>query len=85
MNNIFHNLINKGDVAIFIDNVLVGMETEEEHNELIEEILKQLKEHDLYIKPEKYEWKVKEVSFLGVVIEPNGIKMEKEKVRGVLE
>ena len=55
MNNIFHNLINKGNVAIFIDNVLVGMETKEEHNELVEEILKRLKEHDLYIKSEKYE------------------------------
>jgi len=28
---------------------------------------------------------VREVGFLGVVIGPEGIKMEKEKVRGVLE
>jgi len=40
MNNIFHNLINKGDVTTFIDDVLVGTETEEGHNELVEEILK---------------------------------------------
>jgi len=80
MNDIFHSLINKGDVATFIDNVLVGTETEKEHDELVEEILKRLEEHDLYVKPKKCEWKVQEVGFLGVVIGPNRIKMEKEKV-----
>jgi len=39
----------------------------------------------LYVKPEKCEWKVREVGFLGVVIGPDGIKMEKEKMRGMLE
>jgi len=85
MNGIFRDLINKGDVATFIDDVLVGTETEEGHDELVEEILKRLEEHDLYVKLEKCEWKVQEVGFLGVVIGPDGIKMEKEKVRGVLE
>jgi len=85
MNDIFRDLINKGDVATFIDDVLVGTEMEEGHDELVEEILKRLEEHDLYVKPEKCEWKVKEVGFLGVVIGPDGIKMESEKVRGVLE
>jgi len=85
MNNIFQDLINKGDVATFIDDMLVGTETEEGHDELAEEILRRLEEHDLYVKPEKCEWKVREVGFLGVVIGPDGIKMEKEKVRGVLE
>jgi len=85
MNNIFRDLISKGDVATFIDDVLVGTETEKGHNELVEEILRRLEEHDLYVKPEKCEWKVREVGFLGVVIGPNGIKIEKEKVRHVLE
>jgi len=85
MNDIFRDLINKGDVATFIDDMLVGTETEEGHNELVEEILRRLEEHDLYIKPEKCEWKVREVGFLRVVIRPDGIKMEKEKVRGMLE
>ncbi len=39
----------------------------------------------MYMKLEKCKWKVREVEFLGVVIGPEGIKMEKEKVKGVLE
>jgi len=53
MNDIFRDLINKGDVATFIDDVLVGTETEKEHDELVEEILRRLEEHNLYVKPEK--------------------------------
>ena len=37
-----------------ITNVLVGTETEEGHDEIIDEILKRLEENDLYVKPEKY-------------------------------
>jgi len=36
------------------------------------------------VKPEKCKWKVREVEFLGVVISPKGVEMQKEKVEGVL-
>jgi len=84
MNRILRDMINKGKVAVFVDNVLVRTETEEEHNKIVEEVLKRLEENDLYIKPEKYAWKVRKIGFLGVVIEPNGIKIEREKMDGVL-
>ena len=58
MNEILRDLINKGKVTTFVDDVLVGTETEERHNEIVKEILKRLKENDLYIKPEKCVWKV---------------------------
>ena len=84
MNEILRDLINKGKVAAFVDDVLVGTETEEEHDEIVEEILKRLEENNLYIKLEKYIWKAREIGFLEVVIEPNGIEIEKEKMDGVL-
>jgi len=85
MNELLRDLTNTGKVAVFIDNVIVGMETEEGHDELVEEVIKRLEENDLYVKPEKCKWKVSEVEFLGVVIGQEGIKMEKEKIKGVLE
>jgi len=54
MNKILRDLINKGKVAAFVDDILVGTETEEGHDKIIEEILKRLEENNLYIKPEKY-------------------------------
>ena len=51
----------------------------------VTEVVKKLGENNLYIKPEKYKWKVREVGFLGVVIRLEGIKMEEKKVKGVLD
>ena len=74
-----------GKVAAFIDDIIVGTETEEGYNEIVAEIIKKLEKNDLYVKPEKCKWKVKEVGFLGMVIGFERIKMEEEKVKGVLE
>jgi len=84
MNEILRDLINKGKVAVFMDDVLVGTETEEGHDEIVEEILRRLEENDLYIKLEKCVWKMRKIGFLGVIIGPDGIEMEVEKVDGVL-
>jgi len=85
MNELLRDLINTGKVAAFIDDVIIGMETEEEHDEIVAEVIRRLEENDLYAKLEKCRWKVREVGFLGVVIGLEGIKMEKKKVKGVLE
>ena len=46
----------------------MGVEEEKEHDKEIEEVVKRLVENNLYVKPEKCKWKVREVGFLGVVI-----------------
>ena len=84
MNEILRDMINKGKVAAFVDDVLIGTEIEEGHDEIVEEVLKWLEKNDLYVKPEKCVWKVRKIGFLGVIIGPNRIEMEKEKVDGVL-
>jgi len=84
MNEILRDLINEEKVAAFVDDVLVGKEMVEGYDEIVEEILKRLEENNLYIKPEKCVWKTRRIGFLGVVIGPNGIEMEAEKVKGVL-
>jgi len=84
MNNLFQDLINQGDTVMFIDDILVATNTEERHDELVEEVLKRLEENNLFVKPEKCRWKVREVEFLGVVIGPKGVEIQKEKVEGVL-
>jgi len=53
MNDLFRDLINQGDTATFIDDILVATDTEEEYNKLVEEVLKRLEENDLFVKPKK--------------------------------
>jgi len=54
INDLFRDLINQGDMATFINDILVAMDTEEGHDELVEEVLKRLEENDLFVKLEKY-------------------------------
>ena len=63
INKILRDLINTGKVAVFIDDIIVEIEDEEEYNELVAEIIKRLKENNLYVKLEKYKQKVREVGF----------------------
>jgi len=53
MNDLFQDLINQGNMVTFIDDILVATDTEEEHDELVEEVLKRLEKNDLFVKPEK--------------------------------
>jgi len=82
MNELLRDLINTGKVIVFIDDIIIGIENEEGHDELVVEVVKRLEENDLYVKLEKYKWKIREV---GVVIRLEGIKMEEKKVKGVLD
>ena len=52
INELLRNLINTGKVVAFIDDVIVEMEIEKEHDELVMEVIKRLEENDLYVKPE---------------------------------
>ena len=54
MNEILRDMINEGKVAAFVNNVLIEMQIEKRHDKLVEEVLKQLEENDLYVKLEKY-------------------------------
>ena len=85
MNNLLRDLVMEEKVAVFIDNVMIAMETEEGYNEIVEEVLRRLEENDLFVKPEKYIWKVREVGFLGVIIGEDRVEMEKEKVQEIIE
>ena len=85
MNDLLRDLVVEEKVAVFIDNVMIATETEEGHNEIVEEVLRRLEENNLSVKPEKCVWKVRKVGFLGVIIEEDKVRMEKEKFQRVIE
>ena len=76
-------MINTGEVASFIYNMIVEIKKEKEHNKVVKRVVKRLMENDLYIKLEKYKWKIRKAEFLGVVIELEIIKIEEEKIKMV--
>ena len=53
INNLLRDLVVKKKIVVFIDDVMVTMETEEGHNKIVKEVLRRLEENDLFVKPEK--------------------------------
>ena len=85
MNDLLKDMIEAGNVATFSNNVIVGIETEEKHDKLVEEALKRIVKNDLFVKLKKCVWKVREIGFLEVMIEPDSIRIEKKKVQEVVD
>jgi len=85
MNYILREQINTGEVASYINNILVGTDAEEEHDKVVEEVLKKMEETDLYMKPKKYVWKSRRVNFLGVEFGLERVWMEKEKITEITD
>ena len=83
MNKIFHDM---SDVCIvYIDDLMIftPMDNQEEHDRIVLEVLKCLRDNDLFVKPEKCCFRVTEVDFLSMIISCNGIKMDPEKVNAI--
>jgi len=80
MNDLLRDLVVEEKVAVFIDDMMIAIEIEKGHDEIVEEVLRRLEENNLFVKPEKCVWKNREVGFLGVIIGEDRVKMEKEKV-----
>lgn len=85
MNTIFANLVAKGKVAVYLDDILVFTETLEEHREIVQEVLSRLEKHDLYLHPEKCEFEKDLVEYLGLVIKKGQVSMDPTKVKAVTE
>jgi hypothetical protein len=72
-------------VVIFIDDILIYSENEEEHAKHLRIVLSRLREHKLYAKFSKYEFWLKKVPFLGHVLSGEGISVDPTKVQEVLD
>jgi len=84
MNRIFHPYLDQF-LVVFIDDTLMYSKSEEEHMEHLRVVLHDLKEKKLYVKLSKFEFWLREVSFLGHVIWKGGIAVDLSKVDAVLQ
>ncbi|KAL7281156.1 hypothetical protein ACG7TL_004464 [Trametes sanguinea] len=85
MNDLFRDLILKGKVIVYLDDILVFTETLEEHRHVVRQVLQILREQKLSCKPEKCEFEVAETEYLGHIIGAGIVKMDPAKVAGVAE
>jgi hypothetical protein len=83
MNSVFMDYLGKF-VVVFIDDILIYSQSEEEHVEHLKMVLQRLREHQLYAKLSKYEFWIHEVLFLGHIINQDGLAVDPKKVADIL-
>ncbi|GJY86334.1 putative reverse transcriptase domain-containing protein [Tanacetum coccineum] len=82
MNRVCRSYLDKF-MIVFIDDILIYSKTQEEHVEHLRLVLKLLKKEKLYAKFSKCEFWLREVQFLGHVINGNGIHVDPSKIEVV--
>jgi hypothetical protein len=84
MNSVFMPELDKF-VVVFIDDILIYSKNEEEHAQHLRIMLTRLREHQLYAKFSKCAFWLEEIQFLGHVLSANGIAVDPNKVKDILE
>jgi len=84
MNSVFMPELDKF-VVVFIDDILVYSENEQDHAEHLRVVLTRLREHQLYAKFSKCEFWLKKVPFLGHILSEEGIVVDPSKVQEVMD
>ncbi|ESK90661.1 pro-pol protein [Moniliophthora roreri MCA 2997] len=85
INDILSDFIDEGWCVVYMDDILLFSKDQTEHRERMERLMHHLKKHDLFLKPEKCEFDVTEVIFLGMVIRPSYIAMDPVKLAGIAD
>jgi hypothetical protein len=83
VNDTFKEFLDDFLVA-YLDDLLIYSSTLKEHKRHVRLILERLRAVGLYIKPEKCQFHVEEVAFLGFLISNKGVRMDPAKVDAVL-
>eukprot|EP00253_Pinus_taeda_P004481 PITA_04481 len=84
MNGIFHPYLDQF-VLIFIDDILIYSRIIEEHHEHLRVVLQTLREHQLYAKFSKCDFFKLEIQYQGHVITKDGIAVDPEKIKVIME
>src|SRR5215813_11777131 len=85
MEALFKDLIMKGDVLVYIDDILVYTKELALHRTVVREVLQRLRDNHFYLKPEKCEFESQRIEYLGLIITLNHIDMDPKKTSSVTD
>jgi hypothetical protein len=84
MNSVFMDYLDK-IVVVFIDDILIYSQNEQEHEEHLRKVLQRLRDCQLYAKLSKCEFWISEVLFLGHILNREGLAVDPKKVAAILD
>jgi hypothetical protein len=85
INSIFADLIAKGVVAVYLDNILIYTKSIKEHCKVTHKVLYCLEENNLYLRLAKCKFECTKVKYLRLLIWENHATMDPAKVQAVTD
>ncbi|RXW14033.1 hypothetical protein EST38_g11824 [Candolleomyces aberdarensis] len=85
MDHLFEEPLRKGLVIIYMDDILIFAETEEQLEKITKEVLEILRKNRLSLKPEKCAFKKTSIDYLGFIVEQGRLRMDPAKIKGIIE
>lgn len=79
MNQVFHPFLKKF-ILVFFDDILIYSKMWEEHLAYVDQTLKILREHQLYVKKSQFSFRRLEINYLGHIISEEGVKVDPHKI-----
>lgn len=70
---------------VYLDDIQIFSISLDAHQSHVKRVLGWLCQHGLYTKGEKCKFEQRSIQFLGLVISPEGIKMDSQKVSAILD
>ena len=83
MNDSFYDMIAKGWLVIYMDDLLIFFPDEEVHRECTKCVLQWMAELNLHLKLEKCRFATIKVEYLGMIIKPSQLAMDPVKPDGI--
>ena len=83
VNTIFKELIHRDVVVIYLDDILIFSRDQHSHRQVVQEVMRILKDNQLYLKPQKCEFEVSTVKYLGHIIGNGEVRMDPKKADAV--
>jgi hypothetical protein len=83
MNDIFSDLVDKGHLVVYLDDILLFHNDLAKLHHLTHEVLQRLTKYNLYLKPEKCSFDQTAIEYLGVIISAGNVCMDPAKVQGI--
>ena len=84
MNRVFRPYVDQF-VVVFIDDILMYSKDQKDHDTHLRVVLETLRKEQLYAKLSKYEFWLREVSFLGHIVSEEGIRVNPKKIEVIIE
>ncbi|GBL84994.1 Retrovirus-related Pol polyprotein from transposon 17.6 [Araneus ventricosus] len=72
-------------VEIYFDDLIIAGKNKEEHDKILVEVLERAKENNIKFNPNKFQFRIEEVKYMGLLVSKDGIKADPSHVKAINE